>query len=385
MAGQEHFEHGYGVQAVIDAEDASDNTGELESGVDYSKTDGVRPLPWMAIAIALHAILLVIFVFVVTVQPREEIFPPPEIDLAQDSMIPIPEDEPPPVVVVDKPELIVADPSVTPRVEDTTDTEFSDDEDKPNPSPTPSPSETDSPDDNPSPVTGPSSPFGPGASGDKGGKGPKGGEGGPFKSRPPGGCGPVHPDNVKAGLQWLADHQNDNGSWSSTNFMDVSKRLKKGAATTGIIEFERVGEAGTGYANSVDVGLTGLALLAFVGDGYTLRKGEFRETVRRAFDYLVSVQDAEGCFGIRDSEEFMYNHAISAMAVIELYAMTSERTIKPHAQRAVDFIVNAQNPGMGWRYDVRPGINDSSVTAWMVLALKSARMAELDFPEAEVF
>jgi hypothetical protein len=43
--------------------------------------------------------------------------------------------------------------------------------------------------------------------------------------------------------------------------------------------------------------------------------------------------------------------------------------------------LRAQNDGFGWRYGVKPGDNDTSVTGWMVLALKTAKNARLDIPQ----
>jgi hypothetical protein len=49
----------------------------------------------------------------------------------------------------------------------------------------------------------------------------------------------------------------------------------------------------------------------------------------------------------------------------------------------VKLCLHAQNDGFGWRYGIKPGDNDSSVTGWMVLALKTARNARLDIPEQD--
>ncbi len=46
---------------------------------------------------------------------------------------------------------------------------------------------------------------------------------------------------------------------------------------------------------------------------------------------------------------------------------------KGSAQRGLDFIALARNPYFAWRYGVKPGENDTSVTAWMCSALLAAR------------
>src|SRR5207247_6108441 len=75
------------------------------------------------------------------------------------------------------------------------------------------------------------------------------------------------------------------------------------------------------------------------------------------------------------------NHAIAAMALSEAYGMTASAPLKDPAQKAIDFLVAAQNPGKGWRYTSKCGDSDTSVTAWAVLALKSAELSELHFPK----
>ncbi|MHC5080831.1 MAG: hypothetical protein ACYTHN_17620, partial [Planctomycetota bacterium] len=65
-----------------------------------------------------------------------------------------------------------------------------------------------------------------------------------------------------------------------------------------------------------------------------------------------------------------------------MYGMSGrDPVLRGPAQKAVDFLVECQNPGMGWRYGRRTGENDTSVTGWAVLALKSAKVSGLDVPE----
>lgn len=196
-----------------------------------------------------------------------------------------------------------------------------------------------------------------------------------------------------AALHWLADHQNSNGHWSATGFQHDSIRLKRPnpAAVTHNVDFRSemeemwgTGNQDTGH-DSFNSGLTGLALLAFVLDGYTHRAGKFQRNVGRAAKFIMESQDAEGCFGARDDDEFVYSHAICTWALSELYEMTMSPTLKSRAQKGVDFIVRCQNPGMGWRYGIQPRENDSSVTVWMVMALRAAQTAGLQADYAAVF
>src|SRR5207247_2012804 len=69
-------------------------------------------------------------------------------------------------------------------------------------------------------------------------------------------------------------------------------------------------------------------------------------------------------------------------ALSEAYGMTATQLLKDPAQKAIDFIIAAQNPGKGWRYASKSGDNDCSVSGWAVMALKSADLSELSFPKS---
>ncbi len=178
---------------------------------------------------------------------------------------------------------------------------------------------------------------------------------------------------VLAGLRWLARHQSEDGSWKAEAF---DNQCGGGFKCSG-----------HGYAQ-FDAGLTGLSLLAFLGAGfthlsrssyedpYTHKKISFGQCVRKGLDYLISVQDQEGCFGTRTGE-FMYNHSIAALAMTEAYGLTNAAVYRFPAQKGIDFITVAQNPYLAWRYHVKPGENDTSVTGWCIMALKSAEISEL--------
>ncbi|MEN8150081.1 MAG: prenyltransferase/squalene oxidase repeat-containing protein [Planctomycetota bacterium] len=174
-------------------------------------------------------------------------------------------------------------------------------------------------------------------------------------------------DVIDRGLAWLAAHQHADGHWDCDGWM---KPAGLGAG------------AGAGHA-PFDAGVTGLALLAFLGDGQTHKNGNHKATVKAGLRYLKQLQDPEGCFGLRTSQRFVYHHAICTLAMIEAYALTESPVFKRSAQLATDFIHKAQNPYLAWRYGVRPQDNDTSVTGWMVLALHAAKRANLRVsPEA---
>lgn len=167
---------------------------------------------------------------------------------------------------------------------------------------------------------------------------------------------------ILAALRWLRSHQDKDGKWDQDGFESCCKDGKCGGKGTG----------------QFDVAVTGLALLAYMGSGNTNRVGKFKKTVRRGLDWLRKQQQADGSLGSeRKVESWVYNHAIGTLALCEAYAVSRDYRFKDAAQKAVDYILKAQNPALGWRYKPKSGRSDSSVTGWMVLALKAAKDAKL--------
>jgi len=172
---------------------------------------------------------------------------------------------------------------------------------------------------------------------------------------------------IKEALEWLRAHQSPDGSWEGEGFT------------------RQCGEIGAsecaGLGSPVhDVGLTGLALLTFLGQGHTHNEGTYRDVVRRGVLWLVSQQEEQtGVLGADVSHDFIYDHTIATLALCEDYLLSGKSpSLRGPAQRAVNFLVRARNPYGAWRYDVPPGgDNDTSITGWVVFALTSARDAGL--------
>jgi hypothetical protein len=168
---------------------------------------------------------------------------------------------------------------------------------------------------------------------------------------------------VARGLQWFARHQAPDGHWS-------------------LDQFNSHGHCncdGRGHTNN-DVAATALGLLPLLGAGQTHRPSAdhgrlYTKNVERALKYLMSKQTAKGDFG-----GGMYGHGLAAIAVCEAYGLTGDPALARTAQRAVNFIVAAQNDKGGWRYQAGSPDSDTSVVGWQVMALKSAQLAGLDVP-----
>jgi hypothetical protein len=194
---------------------------------------------------------------------------------------------------------------------------------------------------------------------------------------------------VARGLAWLAAHQAPDGRWSLHKFPE------HGRDATG----QAVGKAGcgcTGITNRHnDAAATGMALLPFLGAGFTHRpvaaskQTDYSKTVLAGLNYLKTIQvkggKDDGYLGADAEVNNMYGHAIAAIALCEAYGMTNDPALRSAAQRSITFIVNAQSledpakGGGGWRY-VPKQAGDTSVTGWQVMALKSGQMAGLSVP-----
>jgi len=94
---------------------------------------------------------------------------------------------------------------------------------------------------------------------------------------------------VDLGLEWLKNHQHPDGHWDCDGFEERCRLNKCG---------------GGGYP-LYDPGVSGLALLAFLGAGETHKHGRYKKTVRSGLKQLKAIQDAEGCFGERTTNMCM--------------------------------------------------------------------------------
>ncbi|MBL8749431.1 MAG: hypothetical protein JNK78_09730 [Planctomycetes bacterium] len=191
--------------------------------------------------------------------------------------------------------------------------------------------------------------LGGGAGGRYGGRG-GGGKGG-------GKGGKSYAEAIDAGLKWLKDHQDEDGKWDCDQFM----------------KHDTEGEPCDGAGNAVhDVGVTGLALLAFLGDGSTMRSGPYRDVIKKGVIWLKNQQDpSTGLFGTATSHDFIYNHAIAAYAMCEAFGLSNYQLLKDTAQKGINYLESHRNPYSVWRYQPRDNDNDTSVTGWCIMAYES--------------
>jgi hypothetical protein len=167
---------------------------------------------------------------------------------------------------------------------------------------------------------------------------------------------------VDRALKWLAIHQMPDGGWSFD--------LEACPSCQG-----KCSHPGKGKAAD-RCGATGLALLPFLGRGYTHREGPYKSTVEKGISFLAALA-VDGQGKAYRSGGSMYSQGIAGIALSECYAMSQDNRLAGPTQQVLNFIMQAQDPrGGGWRYEPRqPG--DTSAVGWQIMALKSGNMAYL--------
>jgi hypothetical protein len=162
-----------------------------------------------------------------------------------------------------------------------------------------------------------------------------------------GGKGTEEP--IRNALDWLARHQKPNGSWTGPALKD-----------------ER------GQDSSYTVGLTGLALLAYLSEGYGPKSGgDYAREIQRGLDFLMAEARSSGRVG-PEQGNYMYNHAIGALSLLEASLLTRDPALRHAASSAVSYTIQSQNETGGWGYTYRSSDNDTSVAGWQIQLLRLA-------------
>jgi hypothetical protein len=156
--------------------------------------------------------------------------------------------------------------------------------------------------------------------------------------------------------------------------------------------------------------VTSFCVLAFMAHGHVPGEGEYGQRLSKATDFILSCQKPNGLvtqlgpegpritkdIAIQVGEPGAYNHAISSLALAEVYGMSQAGESGP-LQTAINKALKAtyemqrwpkdlpEDRG-GWRYITEDGIHDSdlSLTGWQLMFLRSARNAGFDVPQEPI-
>ncbi len=179
---------------------------------------------------------------------------------------------------------------------------------------------------------------------------------------------------VERALDWLLRHQDDNGCWNAG-----IARYDDGSRVKGDTSFTAHCPPGeTCFGECVyweaDTALTGLALLTYLGAGYTQVDGRYAEVVEKGLKFLLDQQKPDGDLRGKSRVVGMYCHAMATLALCEAYALTGDELLRTRVARAIAFMVRSRaRDGMAWRYEPGAPTGDTSILGWIVLCLKSAK------------
>jgi hypothetical protein len=183
-----------------------------------------------------------------------------------------------------------------------------------------------------------------------------------------GGGTPQSEAAVEAALKWFIQHQLPDGSWSFDlrNCPSCQGQCKH-ADAKGAKQYPLAGP-------------TAMAILPFLGRGYTHKDGPYKKQLEFALTALATkVVNGKGSAG-----EGSYVQGLAGICLSEAYAMTQDKRLAMPAQLAVANVSASQDPaGGGWGYSPKsPG--DTSILGWNLMALKSGHMAYLQIDPRSV-
>ena len=212
---------------------------------------------------------------------------------------------------------------------------------------------------------GPIGPPGTDRRGDRSGDGFGSRDAGSRKKMLTDGGGTADTERAVAGaVNWLARHQNPDGSWGCKTF---AKQCKDPTCSVDL----------AAEAAEYQMAATAFGLLPYFAAGQTHETpGPYKVVIGRGLTWMMKTQDPKtGRLGSGS----MYEHGLATIAMCEAYGLSKDRRLQPHAQAAIAFIEDAQNDTSGgWHYSANPPTaGDTSVVGWQLMALKSGEMAGL--------
>lgn len=163
--------------------------------------------------------------------------------------------------------------------------------------------------------------------------------------------------SIDAGLRYLAQSQNSDGSW-------------------------RTRGASGGYPTA----MTSLAGLALLSSGSTPTAGAYARNVSGAVTYLLGNARPDGLIASIDEEyHSMHGHGFAMLFLAQCYGMEEnparQAQIRSVLQRGVQLTERSQSAAGGWLYTPDSRSDEGSVTVTQVQALRACRNAGIAVPK----
>jgi hypothetical protein len=141
--------------------------------------------------------------------------------------------------------------------------------------------------------------------------------------------------------------------------------------------------------------MTGLAGMAFLMEGSTIREGKHADRIRKAVDWFMSRSQNNGLLGNPSSAmemgRYMYGQGFGTLFLACVYGEEEDadrrKKLEDILTRAVQFIAKAQTSRGGWGYvSAADGsdFDEGSVTITQVQALRAARNAGIVVPKETI-
>ncbi len=160
---------------------------------------------------------------------------------------------------------------------------------------------------------------------------------------------------IDAGLIYLAERQNENGSF------------------------------GDG-AQAENVGVVSLVGIAFLAEGSLPGKGKYGAALRKITSFVLSHCQENGFITNPNAKTHgpMYGHGFATLFLAEAYGAYPDANLRKQLAKATKLIVDTQNADGGWRYQPERNEADISVTICQVMALRAAKNAGIYVPNKTI-